>query len=142
MKITIFWNIIGHFLSLPISFKFSVKILASSNLTVNSLPLCALAYSQKQKHEFVRYFEWYSKHVILWKLRILTNKGWTKKNLPKFFTITRSNFTQIKKSWTFLNSSSSWLLKNAAKRTRQHAGNMSSTVCASSMNKSLDLTPI
>ena len=32
--------------------------------------------------------------------------------------------------------------KNAAKRTRQHAGNMSSTVCASLMNKSLDLTPI
>ena len=32
--------------------------------------------------------------------------------------------------------------KNAAKRTRQHAGNMFSTVCALSMNKSLDLTPI
>ena len=34
------------------------------------------------------------------------------------------------------------MLKNAAKRTRQHAGNMSSTVCALSMNKSLDLTPM
>ena len=72
MNITIFWNIIEHFLSLPISFKFSVKILASSNLTVNSLSLRALAYMQKQNHEFVRYFEWYSKHVILWKLRFLT----------------------------------------------------------------------
>ena len=29
-----------------------------------------------------------------------------------FFTITWSNFTQILKSWTFLNSSSIWLLKN------------------------------
>ena len=33
-------------------------------------------------------------------------------------------------------------MKNSAKRTRQHAGNMFSTVCASSMNKSLDPTPI
>ena len=39
-------------------------------------------------------------------------KGWTKKTSQSFFTITRSNFTQILKSWTFLNSSSSWLLKN------------------------------
>ena len=29
-----------------------------------------------------------------------------------FHSITWSNFTQILKSWTFLNSSSSWLLKN------------------------------
>ena len=39
-------------------------------------------------------------------------KGEPKKNYQSFFTITRSNFTQILKSWTFLNSSSSWLLKN------------------------------
>ena len=39
-------------------------------------------------------------------------KGETKKTYQSFFTITRSNFTQILSSWTFLNSSSSWLLKN------------------------------
>ena len=38
-------------------------------------------------------------------------KGEPKKTYQSFFTITRSNFTQILK-WTFLNSSSSWLLKN------------------------------
>ena len=39
-------------------------------------------------------------------------KGEQKKTYQIFFTITRSKFTQILKSWTFLNSSSSWLLKN------------------------------
>ena len=39
-------------------------------------------------------------------------KGELKKTYQSFFTITRSNFTKILKSWTFLNSSSSWLLKN------------------------------
>ena len=42
----------------------------------------------------------------------LNVKGEQKKTYQSFFTIIRSNFTQILKSWTFLNSSSSWLLKN------------------------------
>ena len=39
-------------------------------------------------------------------------KGEQKKTSQSFFTITRSNFSQILKSWTFINSSSSWLFKN------------------------------
>ena len=104
-----FWSVALNFLSIDLTFDLVIWLLIyQSNLWPNFLSnfwykdlTLDLMYWLK-----ICWFNFFSAD--------LTGdlKGEQKNTSQSFFTITRSKFTQILKSWTFFNSSSSWLLKN------------------------------